>query len=250
MKSNLPRLYVRRHNFYTDITLRLLGSGPNQSYEITVEYENPGWIAFDFAADVEDSPDGSMAEGRVDFYVNNIHRFRARGSYTFTRIYVYVDRGKNKFKWVTNEDFQSADRAWLRRIDATHFEEAKDFSVIQEATPPRPLNEINRHAIINGYDRFQQSGPGGVEIEMTMTFVPTMKKNENDELISYSGAENYMNFIGDFPNFYVLEYNYGLYGGTLMDPEPANQGPLTHVNMLFHSPQRVSAKSDKEFLEL
>lgn len=246
----LPKLYVRKDNFYTDTAVRLLGSGPGKTYELTLDYENPGWIAFDFAAEVEDYPDGQMAEGRVDFYVNGAHRFRARGSYTFTRIYVYVNRGENKFKWITNADFKATDKAWLRRINGTSFVPVENFAVIQEATPPRRLNEINRHAIINGYDRFQQSGPIGVEIEMVMTFVPTFNLDNDNKKVTTSGGERYMDFIDDFPNFYVLEYNYGLFGGTLMDPEPSNEGPLTHVNLSFHSPQRTSAKSGEDYLEL
>lgn len=246
----LPKLYKRETNFYTDVKTIEIGSGPNQSYQLSLSYETPGWIAFDFAADVADYPDGVMAEGRVDFYVDGVHRFRARGSYTFTRIYVYVDKGLHHFEWKTNEDFQASDKAWLRRINGTAFTPVENFAVIQQATPPRRLNELNRHSIINGYDRFQQTGPGGVEIEMMMTFVPGSELQQDGTIKKYSSGDRYMEFISDFPNFYMLEYNYGLYGGTIMDPEPFNEGPLTHVDMLFHSPQKVSAKDKSEFLEI
>lgn len=248
----LAKLYRREHNFYNDTSVTELGKGPNQSYELVLDFENPGWIAFDFAADVADHKDGVMAEGRLDLYVNDTHRFRARGSYTFTRIYVYVDRGKNHFKWETNEDYQSGDEAWLRRINGTSFEPVDEFAVIEHAQPPRRLNEISRHSIVNGYDRFQQSGPGGVEIDLMLTFAPkhVVREVENEdgekeeEVVFKSSIELYNEFMADFPNFFVLEYNYGIYGGMIIDPQPSNVALLQHVDCVLHSPQRTSVHEE------
>lgn len=231
----LPELFIRGSNFYEDRPARWIGKGPLKSYSITLEYDNPGWISFDFAADVPAESSGAIPPSTFTFYVNDKLRFKARGSYTYERVYIYVDKGKNTFLWINDKNYRDSDQSFIRMVFATEFVPIENYAIIEQASPPKPLNEISRFSIINGRDRFQQSGPKGIEIDMIVTFAPT--KGEDGSITS--GQENYMNFIQTFPNFYMIKYNYGLFGGTLMDPQPSSNGPITFADILFHSPQRT-----------
>lgn len=231
----MAELYVRpRENFFAQIPIVDIGSGPNQSYSLTLNYETPGWIAFDFATQIAHNEEGELTDAKFEFYVDGIMRFSARGPYAFPRVYIYVDKGEHKFEWKNNDKFGVNDWSKIRHINGTEFVLVEDFVGIDRETPPQTLQKINPMDTLNGFNRYQQGAPGGVEINFTLTFAP--KKDENGNLLS--AYEHYANFMDNYPNFYILKYNYGLFGGAILDPQASNKGPLTFLDCLFHSPMK------------
>lgn len=237
----MAELYRRpRQNFFSQAAIIDIGSGPNKSYSLTLNYRSPGWIAFDFATQINHTTLGNLADGRFEFYVDGILRFSARGPYAFPRVYIYVDQGEHVFEWRNNADFEATDWSKVREINGTEFELVEDFMAVDQETPPQTLQKINPMETLNGYNRYQQGSPGGVEINFTLTFAP--KKDANGELLS--AYDHYANFMDLYPNFYILKYNYGMFGGAIIDPQVSNKGPLTFLDCLFHSPMK--SKKDVE----
>lgn len=223
----LPKLYRRGKNFVNRPAEVMIGQGPNQAQELNIDFPTPGWIAVDIAADVAHTNDGEVPLGIVEIYVDDVLRESLRGSYTWTRLYIYVDAGRRNVVFRTNEYYKPQDRAWLRRINATEFREIKSIDTIYKCPPPNPLRDLKRFPIINGYDRYQQSGPGGADIDMELVI-----SNKNGK----SAAENYRDFISGFSNFYILRYQNGLYGGLLIDPDIKWHGPIIQMKVKFTTP--------------
>lgn len=241
----MAELYIRpRENFFIQHAVVDVGTGPNKSYTLTLNYDTPGWIAFDFATQIAHNKEGELTRARFEFFVNGVKRFTARGPYAFPRVYTYVDAGENVFEWKNNEHFGSSDWSKLRYINGTAFEPMSEFAGIDQETPPQTLQSIEAIPTLNGFNRYQQGSPGGVEINFQLTFAPKREQDENGEWHMVSAYDNYAKFFDRFPNFYILRYNYGLFGGTIVDPQVTNQGPLTFVDCLFHSPMKT--KNDVE----
>lgn len=238
----MAELFIRpRVNFFIQEPVISIGSGPGKLYRVKLEYETPGWIAFDFAANIAHNAVGEVTQALFEFFVDDVKRFEARGSYAFPRVYIYVDAGKHTFEWRNNEHFGADDWSKVRYINGTAFEKVEDFSGIDQETPPQTLQKINPMQTLNGFSRYQQGAPGGTEINFTLTFAPKRLSEEGEVISAY---EHYANFFDRFPNFYMLRYNYGLFGGAILDPQVSNKGPLTFVDCLFHSPMKT--KNDVE----
>ena len=230
--QTFPTLYRRpKRNFLpTETAVIELPKGPNRSYTRTITYATPGWIAFDFAAAVAHTTDGQVGLGKFQLYVDGILRFEVRGAYTFTRAYVYVDSGQHTFEWKTDANYQANDQAFIRHLTGTAFEEVTGIGAIELASPPSPVQELRRFATLDGYDRYQQTGSGGAEITCRLTFVPKDGKN---------AQQHYSEFIAEYINFYILRYNFGLYGGALTgDTKPVNKGPLVLAPVTLNTAQR------------
>lgn len=239
----MAELYIRpRTNFYKNEQIIDVGTGPNQEYSIVLYYETPGWIAFDFATQIAHNAVGELADARFEFYVDQVKRFQARGPYAFPRVYIYVDKGEHVFTWMNNSEFGAEDWSKIRAINGTAFELMHDFVAIDQETPPKTLQKIQAMETLNGYNRYQQGAPGGVEIDFTLTFAPKRQPGEDGKLLS--AYDHYANFFDRYPNFYILKYNYGLFGGVIIDAPPSNKGPLTFVDCTLHSPMKT--KNDLE----
>lgn len=230
--QTFPTLYRRpKRNFLpTEPAVIRLAKGANKTHTRSVTFPSPGWLAFDFAASVAHTLDGQVALGKFQLYVDGILRWEVRGAYTFTRAYVFVDEGSHTFEWKTNDEYKSDDQAMLRNITGTAFDKV-DVGAIEKASPPNPIQELTRFAVIDGYDRYQQTGSGGAEITFTLTFVPKNGK---------SAQEHYDEFAAEYINFYILRYNFGLYGGALTGQLKAeNNGPLVHAPCTLNTAQRA-----------
>lgn len=239
----MAELYTRpRTNFYKNEEIQDVGTGPDKEMSIVLYYETPGWIAFDFATQIAHNAVGELTDARFEFYVDQVKRFQARGPYTFTRVYIYVDKGEHVFTWQNNGDFGAEDWSKVRAINGTAFELVHDFVAIDRESPPKALQKINPMETLNGYNRYQQGSPGGVEIDFQLTFAPKREPGEHGQVLS--AYDHFANFMDKFPNFYILKYNYGLFGGAILQPTPANKGPLTFLECTLHSPMK--SKNDLE----
>lgn len=231
-----PQLYIRDINFVNEVGEKMIGQGPNQAQEWNVFFQHPGWIAVDLAADVAHTNDGEIPTGILTVHIDDMLVGQMRGSYTWTRYYFYVDAGPHVVVFRTDENYKPKDRAWLRRRNATLFKPVDSIDLITKATPPVTLQETKRFKIINGYDRYQQTGPGGTEIDMEIMFSANNK---------YSKENNYRTFMREYQNFYILKYRYGLYGGMLVDPTAKHLGPLTILKTKFVSSERAGIMLSK-----
>lgn len=228
----IPTLYRRGDNFYSSgESVFDLGFGPNKIYRLRLKFKTPGWLAFDFATDVAHTDKGEVSLGKFRLYVDDVLRFEVRGSYTWTRAYIFVDTGDHLFEWRTDENFiaDKEDRALLRFLMGTAFVKVDVIDAIELATPPKPIQELRRFETLDGYDRFQQGGFGGAEIEFRMIFAPKD---------GVRAAEKFAKFEAKYIDFYILRYSSGLYGGTLTKLEPSNKGPLILAETRLNTAQR------------
>ncbi|MED0665703.1 hypothetical protein P4T04_05145 [Bacillus badius] len=222
----MAKLYRRGTNFYSHTGEILVGNGPNQSYVFTKTFSSPGWVSFDFLTNVAFSSSGELGMGHFVVEVNGIERYRARASYTWTRHYMFVDEGENMITFRTDSAYQTGDFAKIKNIVLTRFVEQDYIAGIGSITPPRPLQEITNFAILDGYTRYQRTGPVGTQIDFELVFTKTA---------------DYNTFMADIDNFCVLKYSAGVFGGILIpqDSDPQRKGPLYIVKCKMHSSERA-----------
>lgn len=233
MKQRVAELFRRpQKNFYVDESVHDLGKGPNRRYTLTLHYDTPGWIAFDFQAEVGHDTSQNVSRAEFQVYVDDELKYRARGAYTFTRQYLYVNEGTHKFDFVTNDAYKPNEQAWVRYINGTMFEKLTMIDGIGSITPPRKKAEIIQFNTLNGIDRYQRTGIQGTDIEMTLYFTT---------------PENAEEFLYDDINFYIFRYSGGLYGGTLLpqNAEYERMGRLYAIKVYLTSPQLVGDKAVK-----
>lgn len=219
-------------NFFSEPEERKYPAGPNQIYGMRLVFETPGWIAFDFAANVAHTDDGQVALGKFQLFIDGVLRWEARGSYTWTRVYVYVDAGSQLFRWETDENYKAEkeDRAFLRYINATAFEKVEEIAAIELAKPPKHVQQLTRFATLDGFDRYQQIGTKSAHIKARLIFAPGDGETAN---------EKYARFSDKYINFYIIRYSSGLYGGALIEVDPETKGPLILADVTLDTAQRA-----------
>lgn len=225
MKQRKAELFRRpKKNFYKDAKTHTLGKGPHGKYLLFLGFKSPGWIAFDFMTSVEHDTEQTVDKGEFELVIDNKLRFRARGSYTWERQYLFVDAGHHYFEFKTNKAYKDEDEAWVRYINGTEFELVESLAAIGDISPPKPKFTINRFNILNGRDRYQRSGMQGTEIKMKGII---------------KSPEDYNDFIEELNNFYVLRYSGGLYGGVFIPQDNAYRrlGRIYELDLEFESAQ-------------
>ncbi|MGM7634158.1 hypothetical protein [Bacillus sp. Hm123] len=222
----MAKLYRRGTNFYTQSGSILVGSGPNQSYRIKQTFERPGWVAFDFLTNVAFTEETEIGMGHFIVEVNGVERFSARASYTWTRHYIFVDEGENIITFKTDGNYTNGDTAYIKHTVCTVFHEQSYIGGIGSITPPKPLQEIQNFNILDGYTRYQRTGPAGSLIEFEVVLTNTVAFNE---------------FMSDIDNFTIIKYSAGVFGGVIIpqDTEPIRKGPLYIVKCKLHSSERA-----------
>lgn len=221
----MAKLYRRGTNFYTQSGSVLVGPGPNQSYTVRQTFERPGWVAFDFLTNVAFTSYGEIGMGKFVVEINGKARFSARASYTWTRHYIFVDEGENIITFKTDANYQGGDTAYIRHLVCTVFHEQSYIDGIGSITPPKPLQEIQSFNILDGYTRYQRTGPSGSTIEFEVVLTKTQSFNQ---------------FMSDIDNFTIIKYSAGVFGGVIIpqDTEPTRKGPLYIVRCRMHSSER------------
>ncbi|OLN21704.1 hypothetical protein BTO30_13455 [Domibacillus antri] len=222
----MAKLYRRGTNFYSDTAETVVGTGPNQSYVLTQTFSEPGWVSFDFLTNVAFSSSGELGMGHFIVEVNGIERYRARASYTWTRHYMFVGAGENMIIFRTDSAYQAGDYAKIRNIVLTRFIEQSYIAGIGGITPPKPLQQITNFSILDGYTRYQRTGPVGSQIDFELVF---------------TNAADYNTFIAEVDNFCILKYSVGVFGGLLIpqDSDSQRKGPLYIVKCKMHSSERA-----------
>lgn len=215
----LKQLYRRNENFITD------ASEHNVSYTRTIKFQKPGWIALDVWADVKNDHEGRLGKGELVITVNDVEKVVLRSSWTWTRQYIYVDKGEQALR-VFTRDYQSGDEAKIRHLVCTHFGLVDFIEVIDRATMPKPLEKMVMIETLNGFNRTQSMAPKGTEF--------------NVELI-IRGTENWQSFMSKNTNFYIMKGEQGLYGGTFLTEsfETIRKGNIYIVSATFFSDSKA-----------
>jgi hypothetical protein len=184
--------------------------------------EAPGWYAVDVKASVANQPDGNLSRGRVQILVDGVVKAELRASWPWTRQYVYCDEGYRNITFRCLE-YAKGDTAKIRNQNAQYFREMKSVAAIERCKMPEPLEKMNAIALVNGYSRYQSSGPVGCQIEMTLDVV---------------GTANYRDVMSHLSNYYILKGDEGMYGGVLLTSETETEkaGALYLIKTILHSP--------------
>jgi hypothetical protein len=222
----LPKLYRRTgQTIFNHSPETSVGIGPGQSLSFEVDFPTPGWWAFDFKTSVANKSSGEIGPGEFLVEISGVLRYRARGPYTWTRHYIFVDAGRKKITFKNGPEYGPDDQSWVRFVTAQAFEYLDYIAAIGNMTPPKPLSEIQVFNTLAGYDRFQRSGPNGSLISFDMVFTKT---------------EDYNRFMAELENFYILRNNQGVWGGVILpqEVEPQRKGPLYIVRAQLHSVSR------------
>jgi hypothetical protein len=222
----LPKLYRRTEQMiFSQSAEASIGKGPGQSISFEVDFPTPGWWAFDFKTSVANKSSGEIGSGEFLVEISGVLRYRARGPYTWTRHYIFVDAGRKKITFKNGPEYGSNDESWVRFVNAQAFEYLDYIAGIGNMTPPKPLSEIQAFPTLAGYDRFQRSGPNGCRIDFDMVFTNTTDFNS---------------FMADLENFYILRNNQGVWGGVILpqELEVQRKGPLYIVRAALYSVSR------------
>jgi hypothetical protein len=214
----LKELYRRSSNFYSSAAEVTVGSGVSYTWT----FNNPGWIAFDFMCNIPLPSNGELPNKWFEVYVNGVKRFRVRAAWAWSRNWLYVDEGTHvvEFKTVS---YSGSDYAKIRRIDLTDFPRVTDHVMIEATTMPKPLESITTFPILQGWQRYQRTGPKGTRLEFTLIFDDVAK---------------WRNFMAKLENFYVIKGDYGVYGGTILpqDVDSIRKGKLILTKCVMNSP--------------
>lgn len=221
----LPQLYRRGHTIFNNNAETSVGIGPGKSLSFEVDFPTPGWIAFDFKTSVANQSSGEIGSGEFLVETSGVLRYRARGPYTWTRQYIFVDAGLQKITFKNSPEYGPSDQSWVRYVVAQAFEHLDYIAGIGNMTPPKPLSEIQVFNTLAGYNSFQRSGPNGSLISFDMIFTKT---------------EDFNRFMAELENFYVLKNDQGVWGGVILpqEVEPQRKGPLYIVRASLHSVAR------------
>ncbi|ANB66139.1 hypothetical protein GFC29_3884 (plasmid) [Anoxybacillus sp. B7M1] len=218
----IPKLYRRnQQTIFSQSAEASIGKGPGQSISFDADFPTPGWWIFDFKTDVA-TPNGEIGPGEFLVEISGVLRYRARGPYTWTRHYIFVDAGHKRITFKNGPQYGADDQSWVRFVSAEAFEYLDCIAAIGNMTPPRPLSEIQAFPTLAGYNRFQRSGPNGCRIDFDMVFTRTVDFNS---------------FMDGLENFYVLRNNQGAWGGVILpqESEVQRKGPLYIVRTALYS---------------
>ena len=223
-KWNLKKLYRRADAFLQGAMDDIHDiDEANPVYSMTIDFEEaPGWVAFDIRCKVANLPTGAPGTGYLTILVDGVEKARYRSSWQWTRHYLFVDRGPHIIEvGITN--YAATDTAHVRNCWAAYFRELDMIKAIEQAQPPKPMEEINPIPILNGYTRYQGTGPRGTQVTFTIVI---------------KGAEDWKRFMSDLQNDYILTGDEGLYGGVILPPELDQiklGGNLYLIKCILHS---------------
>lgn len=210
-------LYRRAANFVSIQADQVVGSGISYTWT----FINPGWVAFDFMANVPSSS-GELPLKYFEVYVDGVKRFSVRAAWAWTRQEVWVDAGTHTVEFRT-KDYTGGDIAKVRGINCAAFPFVREHDLIEATTMPKPLTAINTFSVVKGNQRYQRVGSSGCEVEFTLIFKDIKKWRQ---------------FMMTLENFYVIKGDYGVYGGTILpqDVDTTRKGTLVLMKCKLISP--------------
>lgn len=216
----LKELYRRGSNFLSAQSEVVVTAGKTYTWT----FENPGWIAFDFMANVPPK-NGELGKKYLKVNVGNALRFKAMGGWAWQRYYIFVDAGVHTVKFFT-EGYEAGDSAKIRYINLTDFPKVPEYEMIENTAMPKPLEKITSYDVVQGWQRYQRTGSQGCELSFTLIF---------------TSVDNWQQFMSTLENFYIIKGDYGVYGGTILpqEVESTRTGALIFADCVLRSPMRA-----------
>lgn len=221
------KLYRRDENFLSDAPERDITGGYNQTFT----FDNPGWVAFDFMANVPIKP-GQHAKKYLKVEVNGVLRFKTLGGWSWQRYYIFVEAGTQTVRWFT-EGYDGGDYAKVRYINLTDFPLVEEPVMLENTSMPRPLESITPYEVSQGWQRYQRSGTQGCELKFTLIFTEIAQ---------------WRKFMSTLENFYIISGDYGTYGGVILpqDCNTVREGPLILMECVMLSSMTAGIGVDGE----
>jgi hypothetical protein len=226
MSGVIKELYRRGADFYTSASEVNVTGGVTYTWT----FNNPGWVAFDFMCNIPLPSNGELPDKWFKVTVDGVLRFKVRGGWTWTRYWLFVDAGTHNVRFYT-EDYSGSDYAKIRRINCTDFPKVSEYVMLESTSMPKPIESINVFPILQGWQRYQRSGPKGTELEF---------------IIVFDDIQKWRTFMSKLQNHYIVKGDYGVYGGVILPQETdtVRKGNLILMKCKFNSPMTAGVGVD------
>jgi hypothetical protein len=189
-----------------------------KTYNWTIS--RPGYISFDYMCDVPLPSNLQIPDAWFEVWINDKKRFEVRGAWAWNRAFIFVDSGETKVEFKT-VGFGGV--ATIRNLLVRQFLRVTDFDQIESSVPPKPVEQITSYQLLQGYQRYQRTGPRGCEIEFTLVFTDIAK---------------WRAFMDKSDEVFIIKGDVGTYGGVIMpqDLDTVAVGPIFLTKVKISSP--------------